>query len=104
MELLSAPRKGRQTLFLQRIMQMMKSSVLPFQEGFAFRSRMLKKLEKALVVTTPLTSPPQKHSHSLIAMPPPFPSMEIHSNYNFTKKKAKHHLHIQKTTNFKKWG
>ncbi len=84
-------------------MQMMRSSVLPSQEGFAFRSRMLKKLEKAQVVTPTFASPPQKHAHSLGAMLLPFLLMEIHSNYNnFTKKKAKHHLHIQETNNFHK--
>lgn len=35
-------------------------------------------------------SPLQKHAHSLGAMLPPFLLMEIHFNYNFTKKKAKH--------------
>jgi hypothetical protein len=70
-------------------MQMMRSSVLPSQEGFAFWSRMLRKLEKAPIVT-PLASPPKKRAHSLGAMLPPFLLMEIHSNYNFTKKKAKH--------------
>jgi hypothetical protein len=56
---------------------------------------MLKKLEKAQVVTPPFASPPQKCVHFLGVMSPPLPSMEIHCDYNFTKKKAKHHLHIQ---------
>jgi len=87
-ELLSAPREGQQAFFPQRIMQMMRSSVLPSQEGFAFQSQMLRKLEKVLVVTPFLASPPQKCVHSLGAMQPPFPLMEIHSNYNFTKKES----------------
>jgi len=81
---------------------MMKSLVLPFQEGSAFQSQVLRKLEKAPVVILPFGSPPQKCVRFLGAMPPPLPSMEIHYDYNFTKKKAKHHLHIQETNNFKK--
>jgi len=63
----------------------------------------LKKLEKALIVT-PLATPFQKLVHSFGAMPPPLPSMEIHFDYNFTKKKVKHHLHIQELKHFKKQG
>ncbi len=56
------------------------SSILPSQEGFAFQNQMLRKLEKAHVLTFPLTSPPWKCVCSLGVMPPPLPSMEIHSN------------------------
>ncbi len=82
----------------------MKSLVLHSQEGSAFQSQVLRKLEKVQVVILPFASPPRKCAHFLGAMPPPFPSMEIHYDYNFTKKKAKHHLHIQETNNFKKQG
>jgi hypothetical protein len=61
-------------------------------------------VEKALVMILPLACPPQKCACFLGAMPPPLPSMEIHYDYNFTKKKAKHHLHIQETNNFKTQG
>jgi hypothetical protein len=53
---------------------------------------------------TPLATPFQKLVHSFGAMPPPLPSMEIHFDYNFTKKKVKHHLHVQELKHFKKQG
>ncbi len=82
----------------------MKSSILPSQEGSTFQSQVLKKLEKAQVVIPPLTTPLQKLAHSLGVMLLPLPSMEIHFDLNFTKKKAKHRLHIQETKLFKKQG
>jgi hypothetical protein len=52
---------------------MMKSLVLPSQESSTLWSRVLRKLEKAQVVT-----PLQKFAHSLGVMSPPLLSMEIH--------------------------
>jgi len=93
-KLFLALREGQWVFILQILQQMMKNFVLPSQEGSTFQSRVLRKLEKALVVILPFASPPRKCAYFLGAMLPLLPSMEIHYEYNFTKKKAKHHLHI----------
>jgi hypothetical protein len=82
----------------------MRSLILPSQEGSTFHNQMLRKLEKTPIVTPPLASPFQKLVCFFGVMPLPLPSMDIHFDYNFTKKKVRHHLHIQKTNNFKKQG
>jgi hypothetical protein len=63
---------------------------IPYSTGFAFQIHMLRKLEKALLMSLALACPPQIRSlvdpHPLVSSYPP--SKEMDSNLNLTKKKA----------------
>jgi hypothetical protein len=71
---------------------------IPSQGGSAFQICLLRKLEKAPLVSltppSPLQIPFRFPANPNLLMPSPPPSKEMDSNSKLTKKKAKHQLHL----------